>query len=110
DQIVCMADKNHPSIDGEIKLDQYLALPHIRFFGSGKTTTTRVIDTAVARLGAQLFIPFWVQSLATMPAAIVGSDVIATVPRTFALRASRDYPLQVLTPPLHFPKIRYAAY
>jgi DNA-binding transcriptional LysR family regulator len=110
DRIVCIADRNHPTVRGSLTMAQYLALPHVRPFGTGRTTTGRIIDEAVERHGGQLELSFMVQSFMTIPRTIAGTDIIATLPMALAVGFGAQHPLQVLEPPLHLPRVRYAAY
>jgi len=110
DRLVCIVDQGHPSVHGRITLEQFTALPHARTLGTHHTTSIRVVDEAVARLGRRLAQSFLVQHFSTIPAMIVGTDVVATLPRTRAMEFAARYPLQVLDPPLRLPRVRYAAY
>lgn len=110
DRIVCIADRAHPHICGSLSLDQYLAASHARPLGTGRTTTGRVIDEAVERLGGQLDLAFLVQNFLTIPLVMAGTDVIATVPFRLAKAMKQHHALQILEPPLRLPRVRYAAY
>jgi DNA-binding transcriptional LysR family regulator len=110
DRIVCIADRDHPSVRGSLSLAQYLSLPHARPYGTGRTTTGRIIDEAVERHGGQLELSFMVQSFMSIPRAIAGTDIIATLPSALATSFGAEHPLQVLESPLHLPRVRYAAY
>ena len=112
DRIVCIAHRDHPTIQGTLSLAQYLAAPHVRPLGTGRTTTGRVIDAAVERQGKgrKLDLTFLVQNFLTIPFLIEGIDAIATLPLTLAQRFQQQHPLQVLETPLRLPRVRYAAY
>jgi DNA-binding transcriptional LysR family regulator len=110
DRIVCIAAKDHPTVQGSIDQEQFLSLPHARPLGTGRTTTGRVIDEAVEQLGGQLNLAFLVQNFLSIPLMMVGTDLIATVPLRLASVLRKQHPLQILEPPLRLPRIRYAAY
>ena len=112
DRIVCIAHRDHPAVRGAITLAQYLALPHARPLGTGRTTTGQVIDSAVERQGRgrKLDLVFLVQNFLTLPFLMDGTDVIATLPLLLAQRFGAQHPLQILEPPLRLPRVRYAAY
>ena len=111
DRMVCIADRGHPRIRGSLTLEQFFTLPHVRTsVGMSRTTTGRVIDEAVQRHGRKLDRFFLLQNFLTVPHALVGTDAIATLPRTLAVAFAAQHPLQVLEPPLKLPRIRYAAY
>lgn len=112
DRIVCIAHRDHPTIQGTLSLAQYLAAPHVRPLGTGRTTTGRVIDGAVERQGKgrKLELTFLVQNFLKIPFLMEGTDAIATLPLTLAQRFQQQHPLQVLETPLRLPRVRYAAY
>ena len=110
DQLVCIADRKHPSIGKVLTLEDFLTLPHLRTIGYSQTTTGRVIDAAIEKQGRKLTTMLVVQNFVTMPHSIPGTDLIATVPRLLAREYAARYPLRVLEPPLQLPVVKYAAY
>jgi hypothetical protein len=110
DRIVCIADRDHPTVRGALSLSQYLALPHIRLLGGGRTTAGQVIDAAIEKAGGGSRPMFLVQNVLTIPLMVVGTDMIATLPQALAVRFMQQHPVQVLDAPLPLPRIRYVAY
>lgn len=110
DHIVCIADRNHPTIGDSLSLEQYFSLPHVRAYGSGRTTTGQLIDTVAARYGKKLVVPFVVRHFLTIPYAIIGTDTIATLPRALAVQFEANHPIRVLDVPLKLPRVKYSAY
>jgi DNA-binding transcriptional LysR family regulator len=110
DRIVCIADPAHPTIQGSLTLEQYLSASHTRPLGTGRTSTGRVIDGAVERLGRELDWAIQAQTFMTMPLMMAGTDLIATIPLRLAQMLQAQHPLQILEPPLRLPRVRYAAY
>lgn len=110
DQMVCIAARDHPTVQGTLTLEQFVTLPHARTLGMSHVTTSRVIDEAVARHGRRLSQSFLVQNFLTILATLPGTDIIATMPSSLARFFAAYYPLQVLPPPLRLPRVRYAAY
>ncbi|MDM0053590.1 LysR family transcriptional regulator [Variovorax sp. J22R115] len=112
DRIVCIAHRDHPTIQGSLTLPQYLTAAHVRPLGSGRTTTGRVIDAAVERQGKgrKLDLALLVQSFLTIPFLMDGADLIATLPLKLAQQFQQQHPLQILETPLRLPRVRYAAY
>lgn len=111
DQLVCIADHENPAImNGVLTLETFFALPHLRTVGYSQTTSGAVIDAAIERQGRKLMMSQVVHNFVTMPNAIPGTDLIATVPRLLAEEFISSHPLQILEPPLKLPDVRYAAY
>jgi DNA-binding transcriptional LysR family regulator len=110
DRIVCIADRDHPHVHGKLTLEQYLNARQVRPLGNGRTSTGRVIDEAVERLGRKLDLVFQVQNFLTIPFMMAGTDLIATMPLRLAQALQQQHPLQIMEPPLRLPRVRYAAY
>ena len=110
DRMVCIACANHPEVQGNLSLAQFLKFPHARTIGTNHATTIRVIDEAVARTGQRLERSFLVQNFMIVPAILQGTDMLATLPLQQAQAFAQAFPLQVLEPPLRLPRIRYGAY
>jgi DNA-binding transcriptional LysR family regulator len=110
DRMVYVADRDHRGIHQQLTLAQFLELPHVRTLGASVSTTNRVIDEALDRLGRKLELVFYLQNFLTIPALLAGTDAIASLPQRLAQRFARQYPLQVLDAPVRLPRIRYAAY
>lgn len=110
DRIVCIADRAHPRFRTRITVEQYLAASHVRPLGTGRTTTGRVIDEAVDKLGGRLDLAFQVQNFLTIPSLLAGTDVIATLPLRLATALQLQHDLQIFDVPLRLPRVRYAAY
>jgi DNA-binding transcriptional LysR family regulator len=82
DEFVCVADKDHPDIHGELGAQLYARLPHCltRFASQSRTP----VERAWRELGLQPYVaataPGFVVSLFTVP----GTGLLGTVPRKLA--------------------------
>jgi DNA-binding transcriptional LysR family regulator len=110
DRIVCLASREHPTVRGSITLDQFLELPHVRPLGTGRPTSTRVLDEAIEQEGRKLEQTFLVQNFLTIPSILAGTDMISTLPCMLAETFTAQHKLQVLEAPVRLPRVRYAAY
>jgi DNA-binding transcriptional LysR family regulator len=110
DRMVYVADRKHPQIHERLTLPLFLGLPHVRTLGASVSTTNRVIDEALDRIGRKLGLVFYLQNFLTIPATLAGTDAVAALPARLAARFAQQYPLQLLEPPIRLPRIRYAAY
>ncbi|KDD13099.1 LysR substrate-binding domain protein [Bordetella bronchiseptica MBORD731] len=110
DRIVCIADRDHPALDGTLSLADFLRYPHARPWGMGRNMSGRVIDEAVELLGKKLAPPFLVQNFLTIPYTITGSDLLAVLPLVLARAFAAQQPIQILEVPLRLPRMRYGAY
>lgn len=110
DRMVYIADKDHPDIRGHLSLQQFLRFPHVRAQNANRNTTNRVIDDAIEKLGKEPIFTLQLQNFMTMPAALIGTDIIAPVPLGIAERFMKSHDLQILEPPIKLPRMRYCAY
>jgi DNA-binding transcriptional LysR family regulator len=110
DRIVCIADRDHPSVNGTLSLAQFLSLPHARPSGRGRAALGRVIDEAVERLGKKFAAPFLLQNFLTIPYTIIGTDILAILPMALAQGFAAARPIQILEVPLRLPRLRYCSY
>lgn len=110
DRIVCIADRNHPALNGSLSLTHFMKYPHVRPWGMGRNLSGRVIDEAVELLGKKLAPPFQVQNFLTIPHTIIGSDILAVLPLVLARAFAAQLPIQILEVPLRLPRMRYGAY
>ncbi|MEN9418059.1 MAG: hypothetical protein RI988_1679 [Pseudomonadota bacterium] len=111
DRIACIADRHHRGVQaGGMRLQDYLSLPHVRPLGLGRTTTGQVLDAAIERIGGEAPACFGVQNFLTVARMVVGTDIIATMPRALAREIAIQHPVQLFEPPLALPRVRYAAY
>lgn len=110
DRLVCIADKKHPKIGHGLSLDEFLSSPHLRTSSYSRTTIGRVIDEAVGHHSGAPVRTFVVQNFEVIPSAILGTDLIATLPRRLALEYSTTHALRIFDVPMRLPLVRYAAY
>jgi len=110
DRMVYVADRRHRQIGERLTLAQLLSLPHVRTLGASVSTTNRVIDEALDRMGRKLELVFYLQNFLTIPATLAGTDAIAALGCRLAERFAQQFPLRILEPPIRLPRIRYAAY
>jgi len=110
DRLVCVTDKANSSVGAQLTLEKYLSAPQIRTFGYSQTVTGRAIDKAVMEQGRELPPPQVVHNFVTMMQSLIGTDLIATVPRMLADESNIEHRLRIMEAPLPFPSVRYAAY
>lgn len=110
DEIVCLASRSHSLVQGRLSLDQFLGLPHVYTLGTGRSTTSQVLEAAAEREGRRFDRAFLVQNFLTIPHIVGRTDMLATMGRRLAESFVAQHNLQLLQVPLKLPKIRYAAY
>lgn len=110
DRIVCLTDPVFRKTRGPLSIAAYLAAPHVRAQGTERTTTGKVVDSAVAQFGTSLCIALLVQNYLSIPKMIAHTDFVATLPERFAIELAAHTPLEISDPPLKLPKVRVMAF
>jgi LysR family transcriptional regulator, nod-box dependent transcriptional activator len=101
---VCIASRDHPSVQDEITEAQYLALPHVFGWPSGHTIP---LEELVRRLtNADIDVRATTQGLLEIPSLIAGTELIATLPEHLALTLQKLAPVKVVPLPFETPETR----
>ncbi len=101
---VCIASNSHPVIRNKISLRQYAEAEHLAVFY--KQQGQGVIDTLLAQKGFARRAVLQVPHFITVLFAVSETDLIATVPESFAKKFSKQLKLQVLALPITIPPFR----
>lgn len=111
DKLVCIARNGHPELrDDMLTYQKYIALPQVQYDVPGRITTAILLEKKLAQQGHAIKIAFRVQSPVTVGEVVAGSDLIATLPNTFATHFLKRYPLKVLDLPVSLPQMQNRAY
>lgn len=110
DRVVCLTHRPAKGKAQPLTTAQFLAAPHARAQSSERTTSSQVIDNAVAKSGRALNIALRVQSFASIPQALIGTDLVATLPLRLAEALAKDAPLAICPVPLRIPQVRVMGY
>ncbi|MES3001467.1 MAG: LysR family transcriptional regulator [Pseudomonadota bacterium] len=110
DRFVCIARVGHPTIQGSITVQQFLAAPQVCTRLQEGITLARVVDEAIRRLPAELPTGVQVQNYLTLPFFVANSDFVVMAPLRVASAFQSSLGLQILESPLRLPRIRYAVY
>jgi DNA-binding transcriptional LysR family regulator len=108
DDMACIARKPHPLIDGRVSLATYAECRHV-YLGAApvfNSTLEMMTDRALKSLGVHRHIGFATSNSVVLPEVVAVTDMLATIPRRFALRYAHRLPLQVLGLP--FPAYDYS--
>lgn len=103
---VCLARQGHAAVRGKITLRQYAEAGHVAVFY--KDEGAGVIDSLLAQKGYARNTVLQVPHFASVPFALAGNDLIATVPERLAQTFQKQLRLQVLPVPLNLPPFRLA--
>ena len=109
---LCIAAQGHPSINGELSLEQFLQSQHV-VFGPSATSYSFVdslVETALGKLGLSREVAATVPSFLVSPAVVATSDLLAVVPDRIAFESAKRYALQVLELPFDIGALDLAMY
>lgn len=101
---VCIASDNNTYIRKKISLRQYTEAGHVAVFY--KDQGQGLIDTLLAQKGYTRKSVLQVPHFASVPFAVTGTQLIATIPERLARSFSKQLKLQVLPVPLKLPSFR----
>lgn len=101
---VCIAGERHPTIRGKITLRQYAEAARVAVFY--KDQGQGVIDTLLAQKGYSRQAAVQVPHFASIPFAVAGTELIATLPERLANLFREQLELQVLPIPFNLPPFR----
>ena len=86
DEFVVIMAATHPAADKPMTLDHYLMLPHLKV--TADAVGTNMIDEALAQCGRRRNIVMSVPSWFEMRRVVLGTDLIAVVPRHWVAEAA----------------------
>lgn len=101
EEFVCIVRSGHPSIQGQLSLEQYQQARHVGL--AVRAAQLSKIDQACQPHGFQRQINVVVPNFLAIPFIIAATDCIATMPRRLLRLAPSHLGLQVLAPPLALP-------
>lgn len=95
----CLVRKNHPDINGELSLDQYLAAEHVALRPT-RSHQPR-IEQSLERQGLQRKVVVEVSHLTVLPGVVSNTNLIATMPKRLAQLYAKYMDLQALKNPVY---------
>jgi DNA-binding transcriptional LysR family regulator len=101
DQMVCVVRKNHPIIQHEPSLEEYIAVPHMLI--SWKGTPSGIIDQYLSKLGQERRIKLIVPNFLSAPLIVAQTDMILSLPYKLAKRFTKFVPLDIYPVPIELP-------
>ena len=106
DRMVCVVRKDHPVIQQQISLEQFMQHSHARLEVAPHGMSGRVIDEAVTRAGGKLHIAMLAQNYGAVLNTVAQSNLIAMVSERMLKSSRNPLALQILEPPLKLPDMR----
>jgi DNA-binding transcriptional LysR family regulator len=101
DRMACVVRANHPAVQEEISLEDYVALPHMLISRTG--TKAGLIDAWLAEQGLERRIALIVPHFLSAPLIVAKTDLVLSLPLRIAERFAHLAPLKVLRVPIELP-------
>lgn len=99
---VCVARRDHPILHNAISLKQYLSAIHVLVTPEGRG---HVIDQVLKERGLQRRIGLEISHYMSLLPLLVGSDLVATVPRDLGMLCVKHAQLQMVPAPVKTPAV-----
>ncbi len=100
--LLTLSRRDHPALGERLTLDDYLALRHVVLVP--RSSTTSMIDLALAKRGLQRRITVHVPHFLSMPMMVQASTMLCTLPRRMGLLYADFFRLQAHAVPLRIPQ------
>ncbi|MEX2476661.1 LysR family transcriptional regulator [Marinobacter sp.] len=103
DRLVVLARAGHPLTEGKLTMDRYIAAQHVLV--SSRTEGPGIEDFELSRLGVQRHIRLRCQHYYAACRVVEGSDLLLTMPETYARIIAERADIRILTPPADLPDL-----
>lgn len=103
DRLVLIARKGHPLIEAGVTMDHYLQAHHILV--SSRTEGPGIEDFELSRLGVQRKIRLRCQHYYAACRVVEQSNLLLTMPETYAAIIAERADIEILTPPTDLPAV-----
>lgn len=106
DEWVAIQWSGHPSAGRDLNPEEYFARPHAVYCRTDGRNT--IEQDTIERLNVQQNSRFLVPYFTLLPQIVVGSDLIAVIPRSLATQYSRSYEIEAFKLPYTIPPLELA--
>lgn len=103
DRLVVLARAGHPLAEGELTMDRYIAARHVLV--SSRTEGPGIEDFELSRLGVQRQIRLRCQHYYAACRVVERTDLLLTMPETYARIIVERADIHILTPPADLPDL-----
>lgn len=103
DRLVVLARKDHPLVDEAMTMERYIAARHVLV--SSRTEGLGIEDFELSRLGVQRHIRLRCQHYYAACRVVENTDLLLTMPETYARIIAERANIRILTPPADLPDL-----
>ncbi len=98
EDLVCLVRRNHPVIDKQLTLENFVSLSHISIIITGYGNN--IVDEALSKRGLSRRVTVRLPHFLAAPILVAESDMILSLPRRLAHRIAMSTPVEILELPL----------
>jgi DNA-binding transcriptional LysR family regulator len=106
----CLLREDHPALEGEMTLERFAALTHVRVVPSRPSFYDEALEKALLAQGLRRRVQASERSYLMVQRLLEATDLVAVVPRRFAADACERHPLRAIDPPLELPELSMGLY
>ena len=103
DRLVVLARQDHPLAQAELTMEQYISARHVLV--SSRTEGPGIEDFELSRLGGQRHIRLRCQHYYAACRVVENTDLLLTMPETYARIIAERADIRILTPPAELPDL-----
>ncbi|MBS8239474.1 LysR family transcriptional regulator [Marinobacter lipolyticus] len=103
DRLVVLARQDHPLAQAELTMEQYISARHVLV--SSRTEGPGIEDFELSRLGVQRHIRLRCQHYYAACRVVENTDLLLTMPETYARIIAERADIRILTPPAELPDL-----
>lgn len=103
DELVAIQWREHVGHNGVVSKDEYFERPHAVYCRTDGHDT--IEQETLAQLGLRQRTQFKVPYFTLLPQLVVGTDMIAVVPRSLARHYARTFEIDIFAPPYELPRM-----
>jgi DNA-binding transcriptional LysR family regulator len=110
DSAACLLREDHPALDGEMTVERFCTLTHVRVVPSRPSFYDDALEKALLAEGLKRRVRVSERSFLMVPRLLEATDLVAVVPRRFATDACERHPLRAIDLPLSLPELSMGLY
>ena len=110
DSAACLLREHHPALGGEMTVERFCTLTHVRVVPSRPSFYDDALEKALLAGGLKRRVQVSERSFLMVPRLLEATDLVAVVPRRFAADACERHPLCAIDLPLPLPELSMGLY
>lgn len=110
DTATCLVHESHPALEDSLDAAAFAELTFVRVVPSRPSFYDDAVDKALLALGLKRSVAVSERSFLMVPRLLESTNLVAVVPRRFAIDACERHPLRTFDPPFALPEMSMGLY